>query len=154
MDFNNLINEFESKGWTVCLDDAAEWVDSRYSDLPSDLKEFLSSFKSIESPDGKEWFLSAYDFQQKLGTDFSSDEFEKMSLNAAQGDPEWQKEIRGFWDKHLPFYMSVKNGYEYMAINLKTGKFVRGSGPEFEELIEISNSLSAAIESLAHRKEH
>jgi hypothetical protein len=139
------IGELSKDVWDICLDGASEWSINRYPNIPEEIKAFLSSFRNAETKDGQAWLLSASDFLSSSDGDFSTDEFEKMSLAAAEDNLKWRQEIIEFWNKHLPIYMSVKNGYEYIAYNLETEKFVEGIEPEFEETTEVASSISGFL---------
>ena len=136
------ISDLSRNVWDVCLNGTCEWGVNRYPNIPEYIKEFITSYRKVETIDGQAWLLSANDFISKSDDEFSSDEFEKISLSAAENDTKWQLEIKEFWDKHLPLYMSVGDGYEYIAYNLETGKFVEGAEPEFEETSEVASSVS------------
>ena len=45
-----------------------------------------------------------------------------MGLEALADDKESCDMIRLFWDSHIPILMSVKDGYQYLCIDLSTGK--------------------------------
>ncbi|MCM1100467.1 MAG: hypothetical protein NC079_01780 [Clostridium sp.] len=86
--------------------------------------------------------LCAEDFNRESEDAFQWNEFEMMSLQAAvdEDDEEWQKDIRAFWDKHLPICLSVRDGYSYYAIRINDGHVVCGYEPEFEETTDMADS--------------
>jgi hypothetical protein len=49
--------------------------------------------------------------------------------------------IAEFWDTHIPFIISVHNGYEYYAVSIKDGSVVHGYGPDFESVNIVAKSL-------------
>ena len=52
--------------------------------------------------------------------------------------------MREFWSNHLPFMMSVKGGYSYVAIVLNAenkGQIVAGAEPEYEDTVVLADSL-------------
>jgi hypothetical protein len=74
-----------------------------------------------------------------------------MSLKAADRDSELIAEVREFWDAHLPFLMSVDDGYSYYAIRTATdgfGQVVAGREPEFEEATAVAESFDRFLGSL------
>ncbi len=62
-------------------------------------------------------------------------------MSAANGDIDWQDDIRAFWDEHFPLLLSVKSGYSYVAIR-KDFAIVFGEEPEFEETVKIADDFS------------
>lgn len=140
------LEELDSDNWEILLTEATEWKHTRYTNVPESIKSFMCSFRKAITIDGKSWFLSYDDHQSGDNSGFTSDEFEKVSLEAAKDDAEWCDEIKLFWDNHLPIYMSVRNGYEYIAFNLQTSRFVEGSEPEFEETVDVASNTSELID--------
>ncbi len=134
-------DELDKNLWSVTLEDAREWNECRYLNVPSELVKFFSSFKTIETHDGKAWVISAENFQSTNDI-YPFNDFEQLSLEAAETDLVWHNEIIKFWDVHIPVYLSVRNGYEYIAYNLQLNKFVEGKEPEFEETTVVASSIS------------
>ena len=64
---------------------------------------------------------------------FQWNEWELISLEAAEGDSVWTDDIIGFWNGHLPIFASVNGGYSYYAISMEDGSIVHGFEPEFEK---------------------
>ena len=62
-------------------------------------------------------------------------EWELLSLKAAENDAAWKDEIRKFWDGHSPVFLSLEGGYAYYAISIKEGSIVYGSEPELSRCI-------------------
>ena len=139
------IGDLNENVWSICLDGTCEWDANRYPNIPEEIKAFISSFRKAETTDGQAWLVSASDFISSSDCEFSPDEFEKISLSAAEDDLKWRQVIIEFWNKHVPIYMSVKNGYEYIAYNLETEKFVEGVEPEFEETLVVASSISGFL---------
>lgn len=130
--------------WKLSLEGRSSWKCQRYKNIPADLSNFLCSFSNAETIDGKAWILSASDFSAQDDREFSFDFIESLSLEAAD-DEEWKSEIKEFWDKHLPVYISIEDGYEYIAYDLSTGNLVNGHEPEFEETSVVADSIIAFI---------
>ena len=139
------VGDLNKDVWNICLEGTCSWANKRYPHIPTEIEAFITSYTNAETADGKAWLLSARDFLSTDDSEFAPDEFEKISLSSAEGDLNWRQEIIEFWDKHLPIYMSVKDGYEYIAYNLETGKFVEGIEPEFEETSEVASSISSFL---------
>jgi hypothetical protein len=139
------IGDLDKDVWNVCIEGKCEWGNKRYQNIPEEIEAFITSYTKAETDDRKTWLLSASDFLSTSESEFAPDEFEKISLSSAEGDLNWRQEIIEFWNKHLPIYMSVKSGYEYIAYNLETGNFVEGVEPEFEETLEVASSISGFL---------
>jgi len=105
----------------------------RYPELPEELVSFMQGFAVCLNPLENAWLTSARDLSEPHA--FSFDEFERLSLQAAEGDSEWLESIRAFWSRHFPFAMSVGGSYQYFALVLDgehRGAVVHGIEPEFE----------------------
>lgn len=114
----------------------------RYSSFNNEYSEFLKCFAEVISNDDKTWFLCQKNYNNMSDFAFDWNEFEKLSLDVAEDDEEWKKEIKQWWDKKIPIVMSVRDGYSFLAIDLESdsGKIVRGEDPEFEEIEVVANS--------------
>jgi hypothetical protein len=104
------------------------------------------------------WFLGLRDFDGRSDSAFSWDDFERQSLEAAEGDEDWQEEIRHHWDEVLPVALSVRSGYSYLGLRLGLidfGAVVLGREPDFEAAVVIAPSFpdlcQAVIEHLDGR---
>jgi len=116
-------------------------VAKRYR-VPNEYQQFLSRIRSCVNPAQNQWFLCAEDYAPKSEDEFRWNEFEIISLKAAddEDDEDWKATIRGFWDTHMPFFMSVEGVYEYYAFDLTEGSIVSGCEPEFEETKTIAKN--------------
>jgi hypothetical protein len=147
------INWTEVKGWKLANRNDSNIVlpahiTERFQSIPEDFKSFLEMIDILIAPDEKVWFLSINDYCGSSDLAFNWNEFEKISLDSADGDNEWKQEIIKFWDRYLPVVMSVRNGYSYYAIDTQSTKnvVVYGYEPEFEEVEEVANSFSEFLE--------
>jgi len=86
------------------------------------------------------WFLSEEDFFQTDESKFIWNEFEKISIEAAEDDEKLIQEVNEFWDLHLPIIFRVGGDYEYYAINISNGSVVYSFAPYFEEAEEVAIS--------------
>lgn len=118
---------------------------SRYAGIPSEWICFIREYEDLSTAEEDAWFLTFN--SDDLGS-FQHNEFEMMSLEAAEGDDDLTKEVQDFWDDHLVIVMSVGQGYEYYAIALKTGEVVHGCEPEFEETTVVAASFSDFVDKL------
>jgi hypothetical protein len=126
-------------------------IGARYKKLPSSYARFLASIEKCVRPSSDAWFLGLPDFTGDSDAAFSWNEFERQSLDAAQGDESWQREISNYWDEVLPIALSVRSGYSYLGLRLSTGDFgsiVLGREPEFEEPTELASSFEDLCEAI------
>lgn len=117
-----------------------EIVKNRYPNIDKKWFAFISCVESVVSQDETTWFLCSNDYNAQNEDSFQWNEWEMISLESAEDDKEWQREIQNFWDKYFPIVMSVKDGYSYYAMSMKDGSIVYGMEPEFEECQVIADS--------------
>ena len=156
MKLNKFISYINSKGWGYSLTTSnnkqlPDHIIKRYPGIPEDFILFQKKFDELYTPDECTWFLFTNEYNNKENQ-FSWNEPEKVSLEAAEGDDEWKQEIIEFWDRYLPIVLSVRNEYSYYAIDTKNGKIVSGTEPEFEEIEEIAGSFSEFLELITENK--
>lgn len=138
----------EKNGWIVELTQPhtpvlPDYVRARYPVLPEEYLSFLGRVKTCRNPADTAWFSTEYDFANPPpdGKGFRWDEFERISLEAAGGIAPWEAEIRAFWDRYFPFFLTVGGGYGYYAFDITDGSVVRGMEPEFEQVEKIEKNL-------------
>lgn len=113
------------------------------------LLAWVSSFSVLTSPDDQVWFLSAESYAGGVSDEaFPWDAFWHESLTAVSG-PDERAAIDAFWSTHLPILMSVRDGYEYLAV-APDGKVVRGGEPEYEEVTVVAAGLDELLRRVAH----
>lgn len=155
--FDDFVKWLKSNGWCVCRYDNKLKYDSlkevlaRYSFVDKSYLKFLSIIKRAVNETKNMWFNCYDEFIGNSDIAFKWNEFETISLEAAEDDLNWQKDIRLFWDNHLPIIMSVADTYSYYAMNLN-GKIVFGMEPEFEEVKIIANSFEEFINKIMTNK--
>lgn len=135
----------KEQGWNVELNERREThlpkvIEERYTNIPQQWLDFISTVKSTINNDNTTWFLCKDDYDIQREDTFQWNEWEIVSLESAESDIKWENEIREFWNNHLPIIMSVKGGYSYYAISMKNGSIVQGSEPEFEECEVVADS--------------
>ncbi len=145
------INGLDKQQWQIVIEDGLLWDSKRYPTLPKEVEKFITSYAKVETHDGKAWLLGVNDFQSTSDSAFTANDFEKMSLLSAEGDHNWQQDIIQFWNNHLPLYISVRNGYEYIAYDLENGYFVEGIEPEFEEVSVVASSISEFLQYITNK---
>ena len=157
-----MIDEFvsflEQNGWKIVKnenrgDASSNEILKKYSGLPTEFCELIEKYSCISSADDTTWFLCLNDYDSELDITFKWNEFEKMSLEAAEGDAKWQKEIEEWWQDKLPVLMSVGNGYSYYAIDTGNGgKIISGYEPEFEETDLVAENFSDFLAMVINRQ--
>lgn len=135
---NTFVKYMKESGWEVELFEdentyLSNIITARYTNIPKQWLEFIKTVKCMMNAEETIWFLCANDYEIQSEDAFQWNEWEKLSLESADGDTEWESRIKAFWDDHLPIIMSVKGGYFYYAVSMKDGAVVRGAESEFEE---------------------
>ena len=100
------------------------------------------------SPDEKSWFVVRGELSEEAPSAFAWNQWERDSLEVAEGDPAWQAEIRAFWDEHCPLLLSVKDGYQHVSVRKSDLQVVEGREPEYEEVSVIAPSFSEWIDQI------
>ena len=112
------------------------------------LLAWVGSFSVLASPDDQVWFLSAESYAEDTSDEaFPWDAFRHQSLAAAPGQAE-RSAVHAFWSSHVPILMSVRDGYEYLAV-APDGRVVRGGEPEYEEVTVVAAGLEALLRCVA-----
>lgn len=143
---HTFLSYMKENGWKIEQNEQGselpEAITNRYTNIPGLWLELAGKVKQMVSPDETIWFLCAGDYEIQGDTAFQWNEWERISLESAVGDTEWEERIKKFWDNHLPVVMSVKDGYSYYAISMKDGSVVHGTEPEFEECECVADSFA------------
>ena len=140
------IRTLQGRGWkfTASRPDEAWQTPARYPVPPDDLLEFIQSFALLCNDQETAWFISARDYNVSGVDGFAWNEFEQLSLAAAEGDAAWISRITEFWSAHLPILMVVDGHYSYAAYcfaGSNAGRYVVGSEPEFEDATVVGSTL-------------
>lgn len=127
--------------------DSLSSVLSRYRlSSGGDVWQWITSFDRLITRDEKQWFLSHLDFTRKSQPgEFVWNEYEVMSLEAAEDDRDWKDSIALFWSNHLPLYMDVRSGYRALVARISRGDchgVFESIGPEFEDVTLVASSIS------------
>jgi hypothetical protein len=152
----NFVKWAENNGWKITtknniLENFPKDIVERYN-IPDEYKKFLENIEVCTNVDENVWFLCIGDYLPKSEDSFRWNEFELISLEAADGDIEMINEIKNYWNKHFPIIMGVKGGYEYYAINVENKKIVYGYEPEFEEGKIVSNNFEELLEKIIKKE--
>jgi hypothetical protein len=140
------IRTLQERGWKFTAPSHGEaWqLPARYPVPLNDLLLFIQSFALLCNEEETAWFISARDYKLSGVDGFAWNEFEQMSLAAAEGDVAWVSRIKEFWTAHLPVFMRVDGHYSYAAYcfsGSNKGRYVCGSEPEFEEVTVVGSTL-------------
>jgi hypothetical protein len=152
--FRTQIERLRSIGWSCRWGREAvglpSHVQSRYPWVPSEYKEFLSALLDCVSPAETTWILPPADFAGTSDSAFAWDEWERLSLDSADGDEGLISEIRTFWDSHIPICLSIGDGYSFYAIRVsdQSGLVVTGREPEFEDACPVAASFTEFLSKL------
>lgn len=126
----------QEAGWTCEPPLSTEdGVPSALHTAPDTVIRWVSSFSQLSNADETVWFLSRHDYSTGAEDTFAWNEFEQLSIQAATTDDELVAVAR-FWERHLPILLSVRGGYEYLAVR-DDGAVVHGTEPEFEEAVVV-----------------
>ena len=124
----------QEAGWTceppLSMEDG---IPSALHTAPDTVIRWVSSFSQLSNADETVWFLSRHDYSTGAEDALAWNEFEQLSIQAATTDDELVAVAR-FWERHLPILLSVRGGYEYLAVR-DDGAVVHGTEPEFEEAV-------------------
>lgn len=139
---------FEENQVKINTATAEDMVKERISKTPKSFLDFVEYFDLLANAEDNIWFISLKDyFKPNNGEGFAWNEFELQSLEYS--DEEEKKGVIEFWNNHLPFMMSVKSDYSYVAIVLdgeNKGHIVTGSEPEYEDTVVLADSLDEFFE--------
>jgi len=120
------IELLKSKGWTVELWDGVTppaldpAFTLRYTRIPADYLKFLERVKVCVNSDETVWFLCLDEYNNTSASGWAWDAMEKMDLEGG----EWEKEeVVEFWNRHMPFMLSVGGEYAYLAFRVSDERF-------------------------------
>ena len=143
----------KENGWNVKLNlKKYDWMENKilnkYSHLPKKFVSILEDYQYISSKDDTTWFICGEDYLDNSDDAFKWNEFERMSLEIAEGDEVWSKKIKEWWSDKLPFIMSVNGAYSYYAIDFGNaeGAIIMGQEPEFEEACVVAKNFDDFLE--------
>ncbi|MCL1992746.1 MAG: SMI1/KNR4 family protein [Spirochaetes bacterium] len=152
----SFVNWAKDNGWNITLKDSQtenlpQEILGRYN-IPGEYKTFVQNIEVCTNAAENVWFLCIEEYLPKSEDSFRWNEFELISLGAADDDSELINDVKNYWDKHLPIIMSVKNGYEYYAINIESKEIVYGYEPEFEENETVGNNFEEFLEKIIRQE--
>ncbi len=142
---DGLICYLKDNNWKIELNNdsyKSNVLSKRYKSIPKIWNDFISKYSLIMNESETTWFICFKDFDDE-NAEFKYNEFELISIESATDNG--KEKIKEFWSNNIPIIMSVKNGYEYYAINIESGKIVYGFEPEFEESEIVAESFEDFI---------
>lgn len=113
----------KSNGWRVELWDGATApsldpsLTQRYPRIPADYLKFLQRVKVCENADETVWFLCVDDYNGTNESEWSWNSMEEMDLDG-EDDETIRAEVVEFWNRHMPFMLSVGGEYAYLAFRV------------------------------------
>ncbi len=154
----DIISTLENRSWIIdeLIQNNLEFpkeIEKRYPNIPVESLQLIKKYKQIVAPNESSWFLTIIDYNGASDSAYKWNEWEVESLQSASDDEAWQKEIKEFWDNHFPFFISVKDGYSYLAISQQDGSVIFGEEPEFEEIERVADSFDHFMHLLANSPE-
>ncbi len=129
-------------------------VIGRYKVIPYEYLEFIKQIKQCISSSKKSWLICEEEYNGKSDIAFKWNDFEILSLEAAENDLEWKSEIKNWWNRYFPILMSVNNGYSFYAIDTEDekGAIVYGSEPEFEEVDIVADNFMEFLDMIVNKE--
>lgn len=126
----------QEAGWTYEPATSTEdGIPAALHTAPEMVIRWVSSFSLLSNSDETVWFLSRDDYSTGAEGAFAWNECEQLSMQAATTDEE-AGAVSRFWKHHVPVLLSVRDGYEYLAVR-DDGAVVHGAEPEFEEAVVV-----------------
>lgn len=142
----------QNAGWTCELPLPAEDVlPAPLRTAPESVIRWVSSFSLLSNADDTVWFLARDDYSPRTDSAFEWNECEQLSMQAAATDDE-AVAVSRFWKHHFPILLSVRHGYEYLAVR-EDGAVVHGTEPEFEDTVVVFSHFDELLKYITSRPE-
>lgn len=141
----------QEAGWT-CVGPLppADMLPGPLLTAPDTVIRWACSFSLLTNTDETVWFVSREDYSGRADSAFAWNELEQLSAEAAMSDQE-AAAVSEFWKRHIPILLSVRHGYEYLAVR-DDGAIVHGSEPAFEETVVVFPRFGDLLNSIAVRQ--
>ena len=168
--FEQVIKEFTDNGWIIELSkDHTAKVPKIYEGKLYGFEDIVRKYQVVSNRDYTTWFVVGHHLisddmvalkyrilggsADDMGTGLTAkeilgsledlpylwDTFKNMSIGASENQGENETK---WWDRHFPFIMSTKNGYdEFYVINVDNGSIEHGEEPLYEEVESVAESL-------------
>ena len=145
-----LAERLAQAGWQCDAGPPRQPLTGRVLEFPANL-EFATRVRRCVAPGEQVWWLGSEDFLDDSGEGW--DFFEaQVALPSAEGDAAWTSAVRAFWSAHLPFALSVRGDYAYLAVD-RAGRVWEGRAPELEAPSLVAESLDAFARQLTAQME-
>jgi hypothetical protein len=126
----------------------------RYPTMPAEYRDFVETTGFVVGPGETSWLVTGSIFNATAPCVWPWNAWELQSLEAAGDHQNLVKEIRSFWDQHLPIVMSTKSCYAYFALDLESHRIVQGEEPIYEDVgAPIASSLDEMFRLIVERDE-
>jgi hypothetical protein len=136
LDAGNELVRLLSLGWKTRRAGVASTIPpgilERYAWLTPDILSLIEVMQGSVNREETAWFLCSSDFAGTSESAFAWNEWERMSLDACDGDQALRSDVLKFWDNHFPIMQSVKSGYAFFGLRSSDLAVVVGEEPEFE----------------------
>jgi hypothetical protein len=137
---SGLLDRLGQAGWRCVRGEPRLPLTGRVREFPA-IHDFASHVQQCAAPGEQVWFLGSEAFLDTSGEGWDFLETQ-VSLPSAEGDADWTAQVRAFWNAHLPFALSVRGDYAYLAVD-RAGRVWEGRAPELEEPALVAESLEA-----------
>jgi hypothetical protein len=142
-----LLHLLAESGWRIAPPAAVHIPPHPMMRLSDAAQSFLLGFSTCVSADETVWLFSADDYRREHGAEpgFGWNFIERLGLAASCGDVPWQSEISAFWSRHVPFALSVRGDYGFLA-EAGDGRIVEGFCPDEHSVSVVAESFEAFLE--------
>ena len=140
-----LIDVLVEMGWRVQLGPPTAPLRGAVLACPGVLA-FAMRVRACESPSGQAWFFGSEEYLDQTGEGWNFLETQ-VSLPSAEGDDAWAASIRRFWSGHVPFALSARGDYAYLAIDADQ-RIWTGTAPELEDARLVATNIDEFVQML------
>lgn len=153
MKYDKFLSWLENNNWKIEKNEDSSnevlnnMIDYYENNIPKDYIDILKNIKSCVKKDKKAMLISL-DNIESIETPFGVcyNIIEERSYSHVTGDENLVEEIRGWWQKRLPFIIILKDSkYEYYAFDFEDNCIVFGSEPNFEETYAVAPNFDEFI---------
>ena len=124
-----LVERLAQAGWRCDAGSPRQPLAGRVLEFPA-ICDFATRVRRCVAPGEQVWWLGSEDFLDESGEGWDFLEAQ-VALPSAEGDDAWTSAVRAFWSAHLPFALSVRGDYAYLAVD-RAGRVWEGWAPELE----------------------
>jgi hypothetical protein len=135
-----LVERLKRAGWSCDAGPPAAPLAGRVLGFAA-VADFASRVRRCVAPGEQVWWLGSEQFLDDSGEGWDFLETQ-VALPSAAGDAAWSGQVRAFWSAHLPFALSVRGDYAYLAVD-RDGRVWEGWAPELEAPTLVAESVDA-----------